>query len=157
MQKEHRDFPCGARACGRSGGGGGRANLEGTSALFPPLHSAPSSPKAWYSLLRWGRNVPCVSYGLCPVLHWPLYIYTSFFSFGILLSVSHPCSHMPTSHLGPAPHHESSRVQRTPWRRKVALQKGETPSPLSLSHHPAMQQPPRSWTLQFGSDGSLGP
>ena len=67
--------------------GGGRANLEGTSALLPPL-GAPSSEKGWYSLLRWGRNVPCVSYGLCPVRHWLLYIYASFFSRGILLPVT---------------------------------------------------------------------
>lgn len=47
-------------SCGRAGGGGGRANLEGTSALFPPLLCDPSSQKGWYSLLRWGWNVPCV-------------------------------------------------------------------------------------------------
>lgn len=58
------------QGCGRSGRGGG------FSAVFPPLCSAPSSQEGWYSLLHWGRNVPCVSNGLCPVLHWLLLIYT---------------------------------------------------------------------------------
>lgn len=48
----------------------------GFSAVFPPLCSAPSSQEGWYSLLHWGRNVPCVSNGLCPVLHWLFLIYT---------------------------------------------------------------------------------
>lgn len=105
LQKEQRDFPC----CGRSGGGAGRANLEGASACFPPL-SALSSEKDWYSLLRWGRNVPCVSYGLCPVLHWLLYIYTSFFSRGILLSVT-------PALLCPPPTWASHPPQVSPWVR----------------------------------------
>lgn len=142
MQKEHRDFPC----CGRSGGGGGRANLEGTSALFPPL-SAPSSEKGWYSLLRWGRNVPCVSYGLCPVLHWLLYIYTSFFSRGILLPVTPALICLPPT-WAPAPTMGQTLGSILFWEVRVGggmspggekLDSGRSkpPVPFSLSHQPA--------------------
>lgn len=81
-------FPAVPELWEKWGRGGAGANPQGSSTPSPALLSAPCFEKGWYSLLRRGRNVPCVSCGLCPVLHWPLYIYTSFSSRGILLSVT---------------------------------------------------------------------
>lgn len=105
LQKEHRDFPCGALAVGEVG-----EEEAGPTSKEPLLSSLPCSvlpalQKAG-TVCYAGRNVLCVSCGLCPVRHWPLYIYTSSSSRGILLSVTLLSSHLsralaPTPTVGP--------------------------------------------------------
>lgn len=144
MQKEHWDFPGGARALGELG-----EEEAGPTSKEPLLSSLPSSAlpalqKAG-TVCCWGWNVPCVSYGLCPVLHWLLYIYTYFFSCGILFSVTPALVCSPLT--CPLPHTmghfgfetligSAGGVQREPWRREVGP---ETVKPLVLFLSPITQ------------------
>lgn len=168
MQKEHRDFPCGARAVGEVG-----EEEAGPTSKEPLLSSLPSTV---LPALQKAGTVCYAGAGMYRVFHMAsVQSYTGRFIFILPSSaVASCCQSVTPAPICPPPtwalHPTMSQslgskllwrgwcgVQRTPWRREVGLQKGKTLSPLSLSHHPALQQPPRSRTLQFGSNGSLGP
>lgn len=142
MQKEHWDFPGGARALGELG-----EEEAGPTSKEPLLSSLPSSAlpalqKAG-TVCCWGWNVPCVSYGLCPVLHWLLYIYTYFFSCGILLSVTPALVCSPLT-CPPPTHHGSFWVRNSyrkcGWGAERALEERSFRGELLVTWTPFVEQ-----------------
>lgn len=154
----HRDFPSGARAVGEVG-----EEEAGPTSKEPLLSSLPSSV---LPALKKAGTVCYTGAGMYRVFHMAsVQSYTGSFIFILPSSAAASCcqSLLSSAHLPPAPPPTPPQVppslgskllwevgggvQRKPWRREVGFQKGEVPSPISLSHHPALKLPLRPWTL----------